>query len=76
MVKEIVLKPDYENVAAWQANGLMTHSFDFGAREPMVSFIEHVRYLAVMDEREGKTGAQASRVMKLIRRVERSGSIG
>jgi len=70
MVKVVVIPPNYENVAAWHANALVTHSFEFGARKPMVSFIEQIRYLAVLDEREGKTGAQDSRVMKLIRRVE------
>ena len=72
MPREVVLTPNFENVAARFAVGLVAHDFDMGAREPVVSFIEQIRYLAVQDEREGKTGAQDSRVMKLIKRVRGS----
>jgi hypothetical protein len=69
MVREVVITPNYENVAARFAAGFVAHDFEKGAREPVISFIQQIRYLAVKDEREGKTGAQDSRVRKLIRRV-------
>lgn len=45
-VKSIALEPpDYEGTARFLAEGLRTHSFNYGAAAPVVSFIEHIRYL-------------------------------
>jgi len=43
----IVLTPNWEGTTEWFALALRDHSFDRGAKEPIVSFIEQVRYLAL-----------------------------
>lgn len=45
----ITLEPNWEGTAAYFAHGLMTHSFDRGAKEPIHSFIEQIRYLSLTD---------------------------
>lgn len=69
MVKEISLEPNWERTAAWHANALRTHSFDFGATEPIVSFIQQIRYLTQLDMKEGKTLAHDGRINTLLRRI-------
>ena len=46
---EIVLTPDWEVTCEWFARALSEHAFDRFAREPVVAFIEQVRYLALTD---------------------------
>ena len=41
----IELTPHWPSMARWFANGLATHSFDRGAREPVRSLIDIIRYL-------------------------------
>lgn len=45
----VVLEPNWENTARWFANALATHSFDFGNRGAVGSFMEQIRYLALTD---------------------------
>lgn len=46
---EILLTPNYENTAKWFAHALKDHSFDRGANQPIISFIEQIRYLTQTD---------------------------
>lgn len=46
----IRLDPDYPNTIRWHANALATHSFEYGAKEPVAALIDMVRYLAKVDE--------------------------
>lgn len=46
---EIRLDPNYENTAKFFARAFTDHSFDQGATEPVVSFIEQIRYLTQTD---------------------------
>lgn len=48
-MRQVVITPNWENTAAYFATALVHHDFDYGAREPVVSFIEQVRYLALND---------------------------
>lgn len=47
--REVVLEPNYENTAFFFALGLRHHNFDKGATDPVISFIEQIRYLAQTD---------------------------
>jgi len=49
MNKEIILTPNYENTAKFFAQNLQYHEFDRGAHEPIISFIEQIRYLTQTD---------------------------
>lgn len=48
-MQTITLEPDWENTALWFAEALRTHSFNKGAKEPIISFIEQIRYLTLTD---------------------------
>lgn len=48
-METINLEPNYENTAKWFARALRDHSFDLGATDPVVSFIEQIRYLTKTD---------------------------
>lgn len=50
--EEIVVTPYWPNMIRWHANALMTHSFDFGARGPLGSFMQMVGHLAQTDAAE------------------------
>lgn len=45
----IDITPDWESTAGFIAVTLAGHGFERGAREPIVSLIEAVRYLSVSD---------------------------
>ena len=47
--KEILLEPNWENTALWFAQGLKFHDFEKAAKDPIVSFIEQIRYLTLTD---------------------------
>lgn len=49
MEKTITLTPNWENTARWFAHAFTTHSFDSGAKAPIGSFIEQIRYLTQTD---------------------------
>lgn len=69
MVRRIKLDPNWDNTAAWFGDGLATHSFDYGAREPVVSFIEQIVYLAMKDHEAGKIYAEDGRINQLKKRI-------
>ena len=48
-IGEIVLTPDWEALCLWFARALADHSFDRGARAPVRSLIDIVRFLAATD---------------------------
>lgn len=48
-MKEVVITPNYEKTAEFFARGLVTHSFDNGAKGPIISFIQQIRYLSQTD---------------------------
>lgn len=43
------MEPEWLSTARWFAHALSTHSFDFGAKSPVGSFMEQIRYLAHTD---------------------------
>lgn len=45
MPEYITVEPNWENLLAWHANALVTHSFKYGAREPVASFMQQVIHL-------------------------------
>lgn len=45
----ITLTPEWEGTCEWFARALREHAFEKNAKEPIVSFIEQVRYLALTD---------------------------
>ena len=49
-MKEILLPPHYPNLARWWVRALADHSFDKGNTQPIVSFMEIIRYLALTDK--------------------------
>lgn len=51
-MKEIVLEPYWPAMVRWHANALATHSFDFGAKSPLGTFMQMVGYLAQKDPEE------------------------
>lgn len=51
-IQTINIEPHWPGLARWWANALATHSFEQGARNPVVSFIEVIRYLALTDPEE------------------------
>jgi hypothetical protein len=51
-MEEISLEPVWENTARWFARALVDHSFERGRTDPIVSFIEQVRYLAYKNPEE------------------------
>jgi hypothetical protein len=60
--RTITIEPEWNNTAAYFAAGLRDHAFERGATEPIVSFIEQVRYLTQTD---------LPAVERLIERVKR-----
>jgi len=50
--EEVVVTPHWPNVLRYFAEGLRSHSFDRGATEPIISFIEMVRYCQQTDPAE------------------------
>ncbi len=48
-MNEIILTPNWEATCEWFARALSEHAFDRFARQPVISFIEQVRYLALTD---------------------------
>lgn len=48
-MKTVVLTPNYEATAEWFARALREHAFEKNAKEPVISFIEQIRYLALTD---------------------------
>ena len=48
----IVITPEWANTARWFASALAGHSFDRGARSPIGSFMEQIRYLHQTDPDE------------------------
>lgn len=49
MTETIDLTPNWEATTEWFARALREHAFDKNAKEPVISFIEQVRYLAITD---------------------------
>lgn len=49
MVREIKVEPHYPGLLRWWAQAMVSHSFDLGAKAPVKSFMEIVRYLQVTD---------------------------
>lgn len=49
MTETINITPDWEVTTEWFARVLREHGFERNAREPILSFIEQVRYLALTD---------------------------
>lgn len=45
----IIVEPDWEVLCEWFARALAEHAFDRNAMEPVISFIEQVRYLSLTD---------------------------
>ena len=45
----IILEPNWENTAMWFAQAMKFHDFEYAAKEPIVSFIEQIRYLTQTD---------------------------
>ena len=45
MTTEETLEPNWEATVLWFAEAFKYQSFDVGARDPIVSFMEQVRYL-------------------------------
>lgn len=58
----LIIEPEWENTAISFGLALDGHSFDRGARTPVVSFAEQVRYLAIVDP------AALERVLERLRR--------
>lgn len=48
-VRTITLEPQWEGLTEWHARALAEHAFERFAKEPVVTFIEQVRYLALTD---------------------------
>jgi len=48
-METIELTPNWEVTTEWFARVIAEHGFNRSAREPIVSFIEQVRYLALTD---------------------------
>lgn len=46
---EIILEPNWENTALWFANAMKFHDFEYASKEPIISFIEQIRYLTLTD---------------------------
>ena len=51
-VDTIVITPHWPSTIRWFAGALIGHSFDRGARTPVASFMEQVRYLHQTDPAE------------------------
>jgi len=51
-VKTVNIEPHWPGLARWWANAMAQHAFDWGARDPVASFIEVIRYLALTDAEE------------------------
>jgi hypothetical protein len=47
--KTVTLTPNWEGTARWFAHAFVTHSFDRGAKAPICSFIDQIRYLTQTD---------------------------
>jgi hypothetical protein len=46
---EIILEPNWENTALWFAHAFRFNDFEKGAKDPIISFIEQIRYLSITD---------------------------
>ena len=48
----VILEPDWVSLCRWFAVALSDHTFEKFAHAPVVSFMEQIRYLAIMNPKE------------------------
>lgn len=51
-VETIDITPHWPSLARWWAQAMAQHSFEWGERGPVASFIDIIRYLALTDPKE------------------------
>jgi hypothetical protein len=52
LMEQIVIEPDWPGMIRYFATGLSTHSFEYGAKSPLGSLMEMVKYLSEKDPEE------------------------
>jgi len=60
-VKTVDIEPHWPSLARWWCQAMAQHSFEWGERGPVKSFIEIIRYLALSDPEELETIIQELR---------------